>query len=65
MPFYVKAPVGTKDLILKWKLLSQNYHQTGELQIHIEENIHTIQSNNSSVSLKDGIIVDCIIMKED
>ena len=64
-PFYVKVPVGSKDLILKWKLLSRNYHQTGELQIHIDENIHTIQSNNSSVSLKDWKIVDCIIMKED
>lgn len=64
-PFYVKAPVGTKDLILKWKLLSRKYHQAGELQIHIKEIIHTIQSNDTSVSLKDGIIVDCIIIKED
>ena len=63
-PFYVKAPVGTKDLILRWKLLSRNYHQSGELQIHIKDNIHSFPSNDSSAPIKGLKVVDCIILKE-
>ena len=62
--FYVKAKLGTKELILRWELLSRKYHTSGLLHVQIKETIKTIDLKSCSVPIEEWEVVDWIHMKK-
>jgi hypothetical protein len=65
-PLYIRPVYGESKVIIKWRLLGKDFNESGELIVHIENQIVPIHVSDMMddpdlVVNKDGDMMDCLI----